>query len=84
MSSYSQNQNSDNNDWFEDYDMDYGNEIGMQKGISHIDEPKLTRGFSFTMIEDTEIEPKQKKMINDITETLGVSDSLARALLLNY
>ena len=57
-------------------------EIDFRKVPSHFDEPKLTRGFSFTLIEENEIEPKQRKMISDIIEFLGISEELARALLL--
>lgn len=33
---------------------------------SNPDEPKLTRGFSFTLIEDAQIEEKQKECIDNI------------------
>ena len=53
--------------------MDYGNDLNLNRIQSAYDEPKLTRGFSFAMIEDHEIEHKQKNMIDEIVDTLGVS-----------
>lgn len=57
ISNYSNNEDPD---WFADYDMDYGAETALElKNVkSHLDEPKLTRGFSFLLIEEGEIENK--------------------------
>jgi hypothetical protein len=56
----------------------------LDHGISAVDEPKMTRGFSFQMISDKELEAQQKAMIGEVEETLGVSSAIARALLLKY
>ena len=47
-------------EWFADYDMadDTNFIVELQKTSSNFDGPKLTRGFSFTMVEDKEIESK--------------------------
>jgi hypothetical protein len=64
---------------------DYAPDLNLGKGLnSQIDEPKLTRGFSFTLVEENEIERKQYKMINEIMELLNVSENIARALLIKF
>lgn len=73
MSSYSNNNESQSQDWFEDYEMDYGDELNLAKGNSNFEEPKMTRGFSFQMVSDKELEHKQDAMIWEVEETLGVS-----------
>ena len=71
-------------EWFADYDMqdETAFAVELHKQGSHFEGPKLTRGFSFTLVEDREIETKQSKMIDEIKDTLGVNDTIARALLL--
>ena len=44
--------------------------------------PKLTRGFSFTLIENDEIKKKQMALIERIEDTLSVSKAMARGMLL--
>jgi hypothetical protein len=45
-------------DWDLDYEIDYDYSLQLDRNIvSGHDEPKLTRGFSFTVISDAEIEP---------------------------
>ena len=56
----------------------------MAPSMSAIDEPKISRQASFTIISESEIEPKQKKMIVQVTETLGLEENIARALLLKF
>lgn len=42
------------------------------------------RGFSYNIINDAEIEPKQQSLIEDVIETLSVSEEIARGLLLKF
>ena len=49
-----------------------------------MDEPKLTRGFSYNLIDEGEIEPNQKKIIEQTMDTLKVSECVARGLLIKY
>ena len=49
-----------------------------------MDGPKLTRGFSFTVIDKDQIEKKQQNYISEIKETLNVNDCLARSLLIRF
>lgn len=58
--------------------------VGLEKTNSHFDGPKLTRGFSFTIIEDREIETRQKRMIDEVIEIMGVTEVVARAFLLKF
>lgn len=51
---------------------------------SAIDEPKLTRGFSFTQIEEKDISNRQSSMVDRVIEYLKVSQCVARALLIKY
>jgi hypothetical protein len=44
--------------------------------------PRLTRGFSFTLIENKQIEAQQKALIEKVQDTLAVSKAMARAMLL--
>ena len=46
--------------------------------------PRLTRGFSFTIMDKKEVEEKQKSLINYVQEYLGVSDAIARSLLIKF
>lgn len=73
-------------DWFADYEMEDNilYSVDLEKVNSHLRGPKLMRGFSFTMVEQTEIETKQMKLIEETKEILRVSDTLARAALLKY
>jgi hypothetical protein len=64
--------------------MDYGGELELGKGQSAVEEPKMTRGFSFQMISEQELVHKQTVMIMEVEETLGVSSAVARGLLLKY
>jgi len=54
----------------------------LQKNISKDGGPKLTRGFSFTLIENKEIEKKQQALIEKVEDTMAVSKAMARAMLL--
>jgi len=54
----------------------------LQKNISRDAGPRLTRGFSFNLIENKEIEKKQQKLIENVEETMAVSKNMARAMLL--
>ena len=49
-----------------------------------MDGPKLTRGFSFNIMDKDQIEKKQEVNIDEVIETLGVSDSVARSLLIKF
>jgi hypothetical protein len=53
-----------------------GREISKDAG------PRLTRGFSFTLIDNEEIEQKQKALIELVQDTTAVSKNMARAMLL--
>jgi hypothetical protein len=46
-------------DWGLDYEMDYHDNLNLDRLQSGYDEPKLTRGFSFNLMEEKEIESKQ-------------------------
>ena len=60
-------------------------DIGLTKFTSlGMDEPKLTRGFSFTLIQEHEIEQKQSKMVEEIMDTLGINQGIARGLLIKF
>ena len=94
VETYNEDNNSDqNNNWFEDYEMngsqdgdDYQTDarLELNKEKSLFEEPKLTKAASYNFIEDKEIEPKQKRMIDEIVDTLGVSEDIAKTLLLKY
>jgi len=51
---------------------------------SGIDEPKITKQSSFTIIDEDEIEPRQKRLIQEVIETLGLEENISRALLLKF
>jgi ariadne-1 len=75
-------------DWGLNYEMN-GDDVEYQPSlpvlgrvISRDAGPKLTRGFSFTLIDNKEIEIKQKALIERVEETLAVSKNMARAMLL--
>ena len=69
-------------DWGIDYDIGYETQLQMMKSTSMQEEPKLTRGFSFILIEEKEIDNKQQKMVEYVKDTIGLSECLSRALLL--
>ncbi len=54
----------------------------LKRNISKDGGPKLTRGFSFTLIENQEIEGKQQALIEKVEDTMAVSKGMARAMLL--
>lgn len=76
---------NDGSDWFGDYEMhDYEAELTLTQNKSQMDEPKLTKKASYNFIKEEEIEPRQQKRIFEITDTLGVSEEIAKSLLLKY
>ena len=76
--------NGGNDDWGIEYEMDYDYAVNLNKLQSGVDEPKLTRGQSYNLIDENEIEPNQKKIIEEVMDTLGVSECVARGLLIKY
>jgi hypothetical protein len=84
---YEEDAGSDNGGWDGfDYEMnDESQPISFTRLDSNFEGgPKLTRGFSFKIIHQDEINPLQDSMIIDTIDTLGVSDCVARSLLINY
>lgn len=64
--------------------MEYVDTLNLDRLQSAVDEPKLTRGFSYNLIDEGEIEPNQKKIIEQTMDTLKVSECVARGLLIKY
>lgn len=86
-SNYEEDAGSGNGGWDGyDYEMeDQSQPLVFSRLDSNFDcGPKLTRGFSFKIIPQEDINPMQDAMINEIIETLGVNDCVARSLLVNY
>ncbi len=77
---------SETYDWGLEDEDDGGNSYlpEMSRLDSAMDEPKLTRGFSFTQIEEKDIESRQSKMVDRVIEYLKVSPCVSRALLIKY
>ena len=80
-------QSSENYDWGLPEDDDEARRAylpDMGRLDSVMEEPKLTRGQSFELFEEKEIEPRQRRMIERVIEYLKVSECVARALLIRY
>jgi hypothetical protein len=82
-------ENDEEVDWGIDYNIDENDALYYQpslpelgRNISRDAGPRLTRGFSFNMIENNQIEKKQETLIEKIQDTMAVSKAMARAMLL--
>ena len=75
----------DMDDWMEE--ADGGNDpYGMpdldRNVSSHM--TQMTRGFSYTMLEDVEIGQKQRRSVQEVMDMFCVRESIAKGLLLKY
>jgi hypothetical protein len=81
---------SENYDWGlpedgEDEDISYTMpDLRFGRIASSVAEPILTRNYSFKIFEESEIDTKQKAMVEKVVEILKVSDSIARGLLIKF
>ena len=78
------NDESEDPGWGSEYEVEEYpiSQVEMIKSTSINDGPILTRGFSFKMIQENEIEGKQSKRVDDLANLLNVSVCVAKGLLL--